>query len=75
MRETVLIQKIQKLADLSRQLRRDFLTISKILLFPTIKNLIQTLFEFETKEYLEILVQVKDYHFLSVKLKSQKWTS
>ena len=75
MKESLLIQKIQKLADLSRQLRRDFLTISKILLFPTIKNLIQTLFEFETSGYLEILVNVKDYHFLSVRITSPESTN
>ena len=72
MKETVLIQKIQKLADLSRQLRRDFLIISKILLFPTIKNLIQTLYEFENSGYLELLTTLKDYHFLSVNLISLK---
>lgn len=66
MKESLLIHKIQKLADLSRQLRRDFLTISKILLFPTIKNLIQTLFEFETRGFLDLINALKDYHFLSV---------
>ena len=68
MRESDMKKKILKLAGLSQTLRKNYLIINKILLFPTIKNLIQSLYEFENKGYLDIVKSLRDYHFLSVSI-------
>ena len=73
MKEKRVIRRVQKLRETIVKLRQSYVFISPIIMFPTDKNLIEEVFQFENHLFLEILNCSKDYHFLIVIFKLSDW--